>query len=1135
MLTIQRASAGSGKTYTLARKFIYLFLTTTDYEGGPRRLRHPEELREAHSHILAITFTNKATAEMKERIVEKLAALAADPASYAGGKRPDYMDVFTGPEFGATEEAVAVLARRALSVLLADYSDFNVATIDSFFQNVLRTFAYETDLNDSYEVELDSDYITSVGIDNTLSDVDRSRADSDVSDWIGRLMNEPAYASQWNIFQKKKKTKGKSANVRTAYGDLVRVSADMQKETFKEEREIFDQYFDTCGDYTAIFEAYDSRFKAIFDAKYARWRRASGDWQKAADAWPDLVDKTTQGRLRKNSECAYPDLPVYSYASLLKKGSYLSAKSAKLPGAEIYDAAAMEALNALEDLRNPSPAEKLWKIYRPALLLMGLLRTVRLNMKAFLDDNDVMELSETPLLLQRITQGSDTPFIYERLGTHLNHFLIDEFQDTSRLQWLNLRPLLEQSDSSGGDNLIIGDPKQSIYRFRDADVELITNTVPSDFPGHIVAGHRATENTNHRSERRIVEFNNSFFRTLATQIDSTGTLGLPALYSNVVQPAHNKADVGYIEMHFPESVKDEESKAPEYFAEFPELVQKLRSRGFRMRDIAFLVRRGEEGLAIVNTLIAYNASLPVDAEPIAFVSDESLLISSSDAVQIVVAALQVIKRGTRQYRTDTEATDRRTRAIDIRHTYSFFCSTHPDIEPAERLERFLAEPDHTAPLWKMLARMQSPTLPAMVEAIISEYVPEELRRREAPFLAAFQDAVTDYCDMHAADVGSFLAWWRAKSDTLSITSPADLDAVQILTIHKSKGLEFPCVILPQISEDMSGLTSVRKETIWIKPQQLAADLPPLPPLLNVKVTDLADTPHAQYYNDELRGAIIDALNILYVGFTRAGTELYIYAPIPKQNVANSFYTKALNVLAEMRTAPAAPDMLPGALIKGPEEGPITIGTPHPYTPASGDDASEDPITIGTYAVGATFPSLMFKEDPSEDDKADAPEEDEGLEPPDEPDTDPRSEGNLLHKAMQWIRTPDDVERAVRRLYASGWIRRAQIDHYTKLIADALAKPEVSAWFAPGLRVLAEQAVLRGGYITRRPDRIVVDAEGNAIVIDYKFGSIRKPRRYNRQVRRYMNILRGSGAYKSIGGFIWYVSLGEVVEVERDAP
>ncbi len=611
MLQLQRASAGSGKTYMLAKKFIEYFISVKD-EGGSRRLRRPQELRDALCHILAITFTNKATNEMKLRIVDKLDALSRWTPDIPL-KRVDYLADFTDM-FHCNPQDVATLCRHALKTLLSNYGDFKVSTIDSFFQTVLRTFAFEADLDDTYQIELDSNYVIQMGLDTTLDEIETNGDDSssDGLAWVKDMMEKKASSGRgWNIFQKQ-------ATPNSIYSQVLKASGNLAREDFKEIREQLDAYFEENPNFYATYNKLCHFYEHDVREKHAAMQRAARAVRKAfSDAGLNMYATAgtyLAGRVDKMAQTwdwDYNDKNLlFNIPEMTRKGPKNRVFDPRVdnpclngPVEDEIEALVVEMYENFDEWRTEVFSDKLkrWRIYSATMPYVGLLQSVRGNARLFLTDSNTVELGETNSILNRIIGDDDAPFIYERIGNRLEHFLIDEFQDTSRLQWSNLRPLLAESEGKGNDNLIIGDAKQSIYRFRNADPSLITKKVPGQFASSCgECGNTPAENTNWRSSRRIVEFNNLFFRFFTRQLSPD----MERLYANTVQPPHHTDDYGYVKVQL--FVPDSKADIPEHCALIPELIEDMLGRGYAMHDIAVLVDTKEQGGQIIDSIMAYN-------------------------------------------------------------------------------------------------------------------------------------------------------------------------------------------------------------------------------------------------------------------------------------------------------------------------------------------------------------------------------------------------------------------------------------------------------------------------------------------------------------------------------------------------
>ena len=1190
MLQLQRASAGSGKTYTLAKKFIWYLIAIKDKDrSNTWRLRAPREIADGLQRILAITFTNKATNEMKLRIVQKLADLArADsdsPLSEEQLKHIDYLKEFA-TDLSTEYRNIGRAAKEALSVLLNEYSDFKVSTIDSFFQTVLRTFAYESNLNDTYQVEINSDYLAAAAVNATLDEIDSTDPQSIPRFWLHQLMEEESAkgSKNWNVFQK-------STSDNSLYTQLLESVKRLESEDFKQVREKLDEYFNNPDTVDPLRIAYENAIRTIrqpAEQQLAKAKEAAVKLKRLFEKNGLDPAKVGIGYIASHlNNLSIITVDTYSDKSITPldmkgKTSVFKTKGSgkkKKPIASCADdeemlALACEMYEAYSNFLNIVKGSEWrhWEIYKPQFPYLGLIGVIRTMMKEHLDATNTIQLGETNSMLRRIIGKDDAPFIYERLGARLNHFLIDEFQDTSRLQWENLLPLLHESDGRGEDNLIIGDAKQSIYRFRNADPSLITSAVPEEFPDRMDAGMSKEENTNWRSKRTIVEFNNYLFYALMRRMAefSMGVVDFPNLYANVAQYPSHRDHSGYIEVNFleaPEMGKDAHGKMKKLSSEEKKdflrnealshlgpLITSLLQRGYHQRDVAILVRVNSLAKEVIDTLVNYN-NTPDIPKRIEFISEESLLVSSSEAVGIIIGVLGKMAEGTSSPNPDSDNVQShnakkssKTKWAEIKCNFNFYAMRHPELSPAEQVEGFLKDDSPVDAVNVMLRSMQTVALPALVEAITENFVPEHMRRSQAVFIAALQDMVLEYCDSHATDIFSFLDWWRIKGIERSISSPEGTDAVQIMTIHKSKGLEFKCVIIPY--DNASLIPQKKSEWKWVRPAEPFIKLG-FPPFIPVATTSaLKETEHNDVYSRFFDLSTMDMLNSYYVAFTRAVNELYVFTSKPEDNpkknsftlgrCLNEFFTDSPNSLfgdkitemkAEVEDEEAKSNMLPSGIAEWDDShSRLTIGTPLAKAVIIEEEEKERKKNkttttshiIEEYHVDSSPSVLHYVE--GDDEKA-------STQLPDADDNDPRSEGNLLHSIMSMVNIPTDLHRAILRHKMQGLITNAQAEEWESLLEGAMAEPEVEKWFRPGWRVLNERSMLFPGKENRRPDRVLIAPDkSHGIIIDYKFGEIPSDNRHITQVKQYIDAFREITHIHNVKGYIWYVKKGRIIPV-----
>lgn len=904
MLKIQRASAGSGKTYTLAKTYILNLIaypTGEDASGNKTwKLRNERQIEDGLKSILAITFTNKATNEMKQRIVGNLAQMATAKdmtLQEVKDKRIPYLLEFS-KVIGADYKLIAATAETALKTLLNNFTYFKISTIDSFFQEILRTFAYEANINERYQVELDANLIADTAMEIAISELDTQPKNmGEAAFWLKELMHTKARtANTWNPFNKSEAS---------VYGDIKDAILQLEKEDFKEIKDALYEYFK------------DPKHKALLIDTYIDLQQKALDERK--NLLKDLKSKigmikhiiATQGykNINENFRKSLEKVLKYNiytkdnnppkYEGFEMSGTVFTAKFTG-DGTDL-NKEAMDYIALFKEWQNP-PADsytKLWQVYGVMMPYLGLILEIKEYITNVLETNNLIKLSDTGYILSKIVGDDDAPFIYERLGNRIDSYLIDEFQDTSNLQWNVIKPLIKESLAKEKDNLIIGDPKQSIYRFRNADHKLITETVPATFRPHEEAGFTEEENTNWRSHENIVKFNNYVFRVLASMLNELSVkvgegYDYTDLYSNVVQKSHHNEGKGYVSLRFMPSAK----YASHVLPQIGPLVSSLLRRGYHQKDIGILVDKNDQGKEVISSLIEYNAS-GVGEVKIDFISEESLLVGSSPAVQIVIGILGRLANPGYALRKDVEVSERNNAKYynwhKLKIEYQMYAAKHPELTHEQKILGFLDAEEFEDGLSELVAALPTPSVSSIVEMVIKTFVESPQREQEALYLSSLQDYVSEFEKNHHGGVYTFLEAWNLVKDKLSVSSPEGFEAVQVMTIHKSKGLEFKCVILPFANSKFSPEIS-KDEWRWVETGEKEGM--EFPPVLPIKAgSNLMGSWHEDQYRKFRDQVITDVLNKYYVAFTRARNELYIFTQEPtKSGEGESLYDKLYRIL-----------------------------------------------------------------------------------------------------------------------------------------------------------------------------------------------------------------------------------------------
>ena len=942
MIKIYKASAGSGKTYQLSKTYRDLLLES------------PSET--AYRNILAVTFTNKATEEMKERILKDLHdAAGGDPK-----------------------------ARKILTNLLHDYGSFSVSTIDKFFQQALRAFSREIGYSASYQIELDKDSLIAEASDRILDELTEDQ--KELLDWIKEKYSSALQAGNKLDLEKSITDIGKEF-CRLPEEDRCLLDKERLGRIRKKCESIMSSYLKAVSDAaTAVGEVGKAQQKAL-------------DELKAASA--------------NNSLYGFSD----RFTTMIRK-------------CKTADQAKVEALCDLLE-------GKEHRLYVTAQTISQTIFTLGFE-KEFFDklsaleqEKNVLSLDESTTLLKKIIGESDAPFIYEKLGVRYNHFLLDEFQDTSRVQWENFRPLLENSVAENYGNLIVGDVKQSIYRWRDSDWRLLSDEIEKEFKGSCKT---EPKKENWRSNEAIVNFNNEFFTYAAEQ------LGLDKnIYSDVKQEVKiiDGGAPGRVTVTFQEKGEDPGTQLDKIL----DIIDEVRKNGAELSDIGILVRRKAEGSRIAEFLI--NKGIDV-------ISNDSLLLSSSSLVTALISVLQCIDN------------------------------------PEDTLSRYLADT-----LGISLDRPYHSLLD-LCDSILNDlrHFRAEEFKTQTLFIQSFMDYLLSWVNVNGNNLHEFLDVWSEKADKLTISSPEGTQAINIMTIHKAKGLAFPVVIFPYAEKIKS---EISKNTLWcrLSPEGLKEfggdeDFNICFPLRCVKA--LSGSYFDRAYDEEARLDRIDNLNLFYVCLTRARKEMHIISAAPDSGSVSQLlldkYGKSL-----------------------------TLG--RPYTKFAEYREKEDQNKdSGPQRFDATYESYTMnpegrkKRFVSSSDAWDFFEEN-GV------GQSRRRVGIELHGLLSQIDSTEDLDRVLHQ----------ENDETAGFLRDRVLARK--GWFSPDLKVLNEASIIDSYGNTYRPDRVVIDGKGEVSIIDFKFGE--EEDRYRSQVIRYMSLFRKMG-YERVRGYLWYVYTDKVEEV-----
>ena len=1068
-LTVYKASAGSGKTFTLATEYIRLLV------------ENPQSYR----NILAVTFTNKATEEMKMRILSQL---------YGIWKELPESDNYLAniqERTGLEPRIIRERSGMALSNLTHNYNYFRVETIDTFFQSVLRNMARELDLTTNLRIGLNDYQVEELAVDQLIEDLTTTDV---MLQWILKyIMENISDDKTWNVITQIKKF---GQNIFKDYYKEVSTTLNqkMSEEGFfdnyttrlRELRKAAEEHMMEIGE--SFFDTLESEGIAIDDLSNKQRGIASFfNKIRRGDFDPGIVNTTVTNHLVNPEKWCAKTHP--------KREQII----------QLAEATLGDILRYAVDAR-----EQQWKIYQSANLTLRHLNQLRLlssieqKVRELNETDNRFLLSDTQQLLHSLIDGSDSPFIFEKIGTQLEHVMIDEFQDTSTIQWQNFKVLLAETMShENGSNLIVGDVKQSIYRWRSGDWRLL-NGIEHQFNQMLM--EIKSLSTNYRSTRRVIKFNNIFFRHAAEieyqalgELECTEREQLQKAYADVEQKVpENRPDEGKVIINLLPS----EDYQQAVLQNVVDSVQELINNGVEQKDIAILVRINNQIPLIAQYFLEHLPEVNV-------VSDEAFRLDASSAVCLMVQALQLLIHPDDIL---TKASIVKTWLCSIQgrqmndNEYMIAGNNLDDYLP----EAYIAHFDElsTLPLYEL------------AEKIYSIF---ELHRIEGQgaYLCAFYDQLADFVNQNTTDIQSFLNEWNESLYKKTIQSD-EANGIRLISIHKSKGLEFDHVIIPFCDWTLEKQTD---NIIWCQPQEAPfSDLPIVP--IDYSQNKLIGTIYEQDYLHEHLQNTVDNLNLLYVAFTRAAKSLNV---IGKRGAKNS-----RSALIELCLPLVAQD-IPEAILDGME-----------------DDKAPIVFTVGEMANKAGSACSTKEEAPSKnpflqesepisvsirnyDSKVNFRQSNRSRDFIMGDDIDQQHRyiqaGSVLHEIFSTIQTEKDIPEALQRLQFEGILYDEEMtaERITTMLRKRLSDPRVASWFSPRWTLFNECTILSvedGDVKEHRPDRVMTD--GNEwIVVDFKFG--RPNPEYHQQVRGYMELLASMG-HKNIRGYLWYVYSNKIEEV-----
>ena len=1029
-LILYKASAGSGKTYTLAKEYLKLvILNPYDY-----------------NKILAVTFTKKATAEMKTRIIEYLSALEKKDASILSLRNSIIEEIKQTKNIDVSEQFDKNV-HIALQLILHDYSNFNISTIDSFFQSIIRSFAKELDLPIGMEVELDTDLVIQQAV---LSMLKEYKTDKDAfSDWLEEYV--------FDLIEEDKSWKIEK--------NISKLSKQLLSEDY--------QLLASENNLNFDIETYKKALTALKQIVY-NYRKGIDDLTKKViqQLKTDAVDLSLFFQGNRSVQSFINSTKKYepeanSYVQKMLSGEALFSKATAKDEAlamqleSAWNNYILYYIQAVLELK-----EQYQKQYNAAEIVLkniyslALLEFINAKIKEYKSDKNLILISDTNQIVSLIAQHEEVPFIFEKSASFLKYILLDEFQDTSSLQWKGMLPLLlEILQQVNGLVLIVGDPKQSIYRWRGGKMELIIDGIAADLTYHWKDRIDVSLKENYRSAKEIVEFNNAFFAAIKNEIPLQNEL-FENVLSDVEQKVVKTDKTGFVQCKWLEKNDEEDVQ----LAEVLQIVKSVENTK-KYSDIAVLTRNNMHGAAVANYLQEHQ--IPV-------VSAESLLLQNQLSVKLLIAALEYIVHHEEDFY-----------AVKLNYLYAQFLRL-------ENIEEYLHKPKSTTYFFeqkvellqkKNTGQLSSVALNELTFRLLNAL---DLDAQTDNYILRFQDIVYKYVQNYSTSTREFLDYWNEQKHKLSIIPPEGLNAVKIYTIHKSKGLQFPVVIVPYASWSMKPKAD---STIWVK-----SDVPPFNALniFPVEMTKkLENSLFEAEYKKEIELNYIDNINMLYVAFTRAEEQLYILSAVEKEKKEDLLPQTVGRLLTHI---------LPKLELRNSKVD-INEFSYGNLTLIAGKDHDKglqlmalQPVTYHDFKLQL---ALAGKKEYNE----------------------AQAKGTVLHDILSKIKQPEQLKKAVATTVTD------DVELYTAAIQKIVEVFEKQHWFDAKWQQINERNLFYKSELLRA-DRILL-SQDECIIIDYKTGT--KEAAHIKQLKKYKEAYSAIFTHK-VSAFLLYTDTLELQAV-----
>jgi ATP-dependent exoDNAse (exonuclease V) beta subunit len=1064
-LKVFTASAGSGKTQSIANEYILNLFDDSI----------------SHRNILAITFTNKASEEMKERIITELYKLIC-------GKNPE-LEQKINNEFNFSSNEIKEKAKLKFFELLHQYSFFSVQTIDSFLLKILKSFLYEISINFNFDIEFDTRSVISKAVDRII---DTATNDEKLKNIILRLVNKNIDDSKRWDFRNKL-----ASFLELIFKDEFR-KAQKEFEVFfgdeKNVQQLKDKIKHTIEDTHKFADSFYKEIEIIL----SKYNVVKEDFKGASRAPIVKFSKELQ-LIKVNSDSVSFDIydkPIYDSLFWVKQSD--SGNNSLIKAADEIKS----LLNSKKDelfskFKNFSEALTIQKNFDYIALVNYADRAV----KDICNEENIFLICDVPAVISEIATNNSSSFIFEKAGVNFESYLLDEFQDTSRIQWESLAPLLKESLSkSRNKSIVVGDLKQAIYAWRNGDWKILAEDLPQKFNIFL---HQVTLKENWRSGEQIITFNNEFFKKAAeisdniiNSIDNNqGNILQTKIYIDCEQefPKHKNTNFkSIVSLKLFRTIKDknkekEKNPKPDFkpiiVSDLISKIEEIQEKKYPAGDIMILCRKNKEAFEIAQEIIKYGQS--PEAKPgIVYdvISQDALFLNSNNSIKFIISCLNYLINS-KEKLSQAEAAfyyylEKNTNTDEIYFDFENFI---------QAIENIFED---------LIKNSENLLLNELIEFII---IKAELNKKteNIPFINALRDLVHEYQKKNNSDLNNFLKFWEEKSDDLKIKVAEKQNAIKIITIHKAKGLASEFVLIPfcnwKFNENSGG-----KQTCWLQNENSIFNEVSIWPI--DKNEKLKNTTFSKHYNQIKINEFTEAFNLLYVAFTRAKRGLFVYSA-DNENSVNNIITSALELMNDK------------FIIEIQQFDNYAIQT---YTQGSYDEnIAEQQINqyIEEYPLYLPNKKIRIKTF-FESDKTDLLAYQN------------MQKGIVLHKILENTIKTQDLDFAIKKLYFKGIINKEQLKSYSDFLRSQLENEFIRNWFDGSYSVMTESEILIPGKSSKRPDRLMFSKD-KTVIVDYKFGT-HENTEYLIQMDNYYKICNELG-FKNIETYIWYVSLETVIQ------